>query len=451
MNIAKKIKRYYQEFGTSLAGRLSIIFFIGLLVAHGLTMFWVIFERYQSGRSMMLAYLGKDVAASVEVLNYLQQSERVNWLKKLERPDYQYVLGSVPPSEAGTGIASAIRASVAAEVNEKTQLGEVGITKLPDGERFHLPITLNDGSTVTLLIERPKMRISWVTQLMVLLQLAILALITVYAVRIVTQPLHRLTEAANQLDLTTTLTLLDESGPPDVSRAIKAFNEMRRRIEDHLRDRIQILAAISHDLRTPLTRMRLRIELIEEKKLQTKLLTDLNNMQELIDQGIDYAGSALASKETLRVIDLNAFIDGIVCDYIDAGKPVKIQGAFSNPLETRSLALRRIVVNLLDNALKFAGSATVILDEAKDRGCEIKVIDEGPGIPENQLNDVFKPFFRLENSRNRDTGGAGLGLAIVIELAAAIDASVRIRNRDTGGLEVSVQLKQRRAQQPLLQ
>jgi signal transduction histidine kinase len=259
-------------------------------------------------------------------------------------------------------------------------------------------------------------------------------------VRLATRPLAQLAQAADALGPDLKGQPLPEDGPSEVARAAAAFNAMQRRIADHLDERMRILAAISHDLQTPITRMRLRADLLDNAALRDKLHGDLNAMQELVEEGIDCARSAGGATEAARATDLHALLDSLVCDYRDAGQSVRFDGRLERPITTRPHTLRRIVTNLVDNALKFAGDAELRIEaEAPDRVC-IAVRDRGPGIAQAELQAVLRPFYRIESSRNRDTGGAGLGLAIAQQLTAALGGTLALSNREGGGLEARLSL-----------
>ena len=264
-------------------------------------------------------------------------------------------------------------------------------------------------------------------------------LVTLLAVRIATRPLSRLALAAEALGEDLDRPPLAEEGPVEVRRAAAAFNWMQTRLRGLFAERTRILAAISHDLQTPITRLRLRAELMDDEALRDKMLADLAAMQALVEEGLAFAGSTVAPREAAILADLDALAASVVADYTDAGQPVSLIGRNGRPLRTRPHTLRRLLGNLLDNALKFGGSAEVLLEIA-DGLPVIVVRDHGPGIPEAELEKVFEPFYRLESSRSRETGGTGLGLAIARQLAHALGAGLSLRNRAEGGLEARVVL-----------
>lgn len=190
--------------------------------------------------------------------------------------------------------------------------------------------------------------------------------------------------------------------------------------------------------------MKLRVEMTEQPELRDKLLNDLDNMSRLVREGIAYARSSESLEETTLKLELNAWVNSIASDYQDIGKNVQFQaGEVRLPIVTRPQALRRVMTNLLDNALKFGEYAVITLDASSAAQVIIHITDGGPGIPEAELEAVLQPFYRVETSRNRDTGGTGLGLAIAAQLTAQLDGKLHLANRAGGGLDVSITLPRR--------
>jgi len=248
-----------------------------------------------------------------------------------------------------------------------------------------------------------------------------------------------LANAADALDPNAASEPLAESGPTELVRAARAFNAMRERIARFVEERVQILAAISHDLQTPITRMKLRAEMAEDSEDKRKLVHDLTEIETLVKEGLAYARAMHDDGEKASRIDVGSFIESLVYDYQDTGKAVTILQNIGGAIMTRPHALRRILTNLTDNAIKFGGAAE--LSVRRDGGAVvIGVLDRGPGIPAEKLESVMQPFVRLEASRNRETGGTGLGLAIAQQLALAIGGSLTLRNREGGGLEAQLRL-----------
>lgn len=425
----------------SLFGRVALILFLGLAVAHLFSFGLVIYERMQTSRAMMIAYVAQDVATSVAMLERMPMAERPGWVDRLNRPNYRYTLTDMPAAApSDNAFAQSLASALGNALGTRYSPIVVPQTGAKDPLQLRVGLKLSDGMPLAVDLLPPAMAISlWVPAILIA-QLGVLAAFTWLAVRIATRPLSQLAHAADSLGPDLRAEPLPEDGPTEVARASTAFNAMRQRIADHLAERIQILAAISHDLQTPLTRMQLRIDLLDNNQLTAKLRDDLDMMQTLVKEGLAYARTAQETTEPAQATDLHALLDSLVCDYTDAGRPVRLTGHFAQPITTRPMALRRIVTNLTDNALNFAGAVEIAAEaEAPDR-VVIAVRDRGPGIPADELTSVLQPFYRLEGSRNRETGGAGLGLAIAQQLAQTLSGTLTLSNRQGGGLEARLSL-----------
>ena len=417
----------------TLASQLSLIFLVSLLLANGLSFSVQFYERYLSARSTMLNNMETDISTSVAILDRLPAEERQAWLSRLNREHYQYLLTK---GDSGVPMDTADPPMSASSI--KDTLGQHYALTFADipGVRPHYQVFLQlaDGNPVTIDVRPADIPVALWLPVVLVLQLALLLGCTWMAVRLAIRPLSRLSRAVESLDPNARIQHLDESGPTEVAHAAVAFNAMQQRIADYLKERMQILAAISHDLQTPITRMKLRAEFMDDSIERDKLLSDLGEMEHLVREGVAYARSVHGSTEANCKLDLDAFVDSIVFDYQDVGKAVNSSGSYGSPIETRPHALRRVLINLLDNALKFSGAAELVVSAEANGNVSIKVLDRGPGISADELREVLKPFYRVESSRNRDTGGTGLGLAIAQQLAIALGGSLGLSNREGGGL-----------------
>ncbi|MGE8347036.1 sensor histidine kinase [Pseudomonas helleri] len=417
----------------TLASQLSLIFLVSLLLANGLSFSVQFYERYLSARSTMLNNMENDISTSVAILDRLPAEERQAWLSRLNREHYQYLLTK---GDSGVPMDTADPPMSASSI--KDTLGQHYALTFADipGVRPHYQVFLQlaDGNPVTIDVRPADIPVALWLPVVLVLQLALLLGCTWMAVRLAIRPLSRLSRAVESLDPNARIQHLDESGPTEVAHAAVAFNAMQQRIADYLKERMQILAAISHDLQTPITRMKLRAEFMDDSIERDKLLSDLGEMEHLVREGVAYARSVHGSTEANCKLDLDAFVDSIVFDYQDVGKAVNSSGSYGSPIETRPHALRRVLINLLDNALKFSGAAELVVSAEANGNVSIKVLDRGPGISADELREVLKPFYRVESSRNRDTGGTGLGLAIAQQLAIALGGSLGLSNREGGGL-----------------
>ncbi|NYI02414.1 ATP-binding protein [Cupriavidus plantarum] len=422
----------------SLGSRLFLILLAGLIVAH-LMSFTVLFsERYMSARQVMLGTLETDVATTLAMLDRLPAAERPQWLPLVNRGNYQYMLG---PGLPGVPAEDQRSLDIAARITEASGgRFPVKVEKIPnDGKRLQAHLTLSDGSPLTIDVH-PRMTpvAEWLPYVLIA-QLVLLILCCWYAVRQSIRPLARLANAADTLDPNAKGPPLDEDGPTEVAHAATAFNAMRTRIARFVEERVQILAAISHDLQTPITRMKLRAEMADDSVEKTKLVHDLEEIERLVQEGLAYARTTQGDGEKPSRIDIGAFVESLTYDYQDTGKDVKILGNVGGAVVTRPHALRRVMTNLIDNAIKFGGAAELLVARDGDV-VTISVMDRGSGIPEDKLEAVLQPFMRLENSRSRETGGTGLGLAIAHQLMIAIGGSLKLRNREGGGLIAEIRL-----------
>jgi signal transduction histidine kinase len=425
----------------TLFARLTVILFVGLALTQALSFWLTMTERNQATFNIMVGYIEREVAASVALLDHLPAAERPQWLPRLARRSYDFILG---PGIAGAPPDAQLSATVAASITEGIGTSyPLTANAVPgDRERLQVHLRLSDGSPLTIDIRpMPGVPLSRWLPLVMAAQLALLAACCWLAVRLATRPLHQLAQAADTLGPDLKAERLPEDGPSEVARAARAFNAMQDRIATYMAERIQILAAISHDLQTPITRMRLRVDVMGDNPQHARLQQDLQEMENLVKEGVTYARTLRGAAEQPCRIDPDALFDSLVFDYVDAGHKVTLQGRVDAPLVTRPQALRRILGNLVDNALKFSGAAEIAVSALEDGRVTISVLDRGPGIPPESLEAVFEPFYRLEASRNRDTGGSGLGLAIARQLALAMDASLSLHNRAGGGLEARLTLK----------
>jgi len=241
--------------------------------------------------------------------------------------------------------------------------------------------------------------------------------LSVWAVRRATAPLALFEKAAERLGRDVNAPPMNEEGPREVRRAARSFNQMQRRLKAYFEDRTHMLAAISHDLRTPITRLRLRAELIEDGEQQKKILDDLAQMEEMIVATLAFARDEATSEADIR-FDLAAVLQSQCDAAADSGSKATYLGPDKLTYTGRAVALMRAFQNLIDNAIKYGGRADIVV-ERDAQSVIVHVDDAGPGIPEAERQRVFEPFYRIEGSRNRETGGVGLGLAVVRSVVTA--------------------------------
>lgn len=305
---------------------------------------------------------------------------------------------------------------------------------------LQVSIPLADGPWLSFATALPTVGPAFSAQFLV--SMAVMAVIilgvSVWAVRRVTTPLASLATAAERLGHDVNALPLPESGTTETRLAARAFNTMQTRLRNLIENRTRLLAAISHDLRTPLTLLRLRAETVENTHERDKMLATIAEMDSMIGATLEFARDQSAS-EPRRKTDLTSLLQSIVDDMSDAGVPVRMEAAEPIFYECQPAALKRAVRNLLDNAVKYGKAGSVSI-RPMPRTIEIDIDDDGPGIPEAELSRVLEPFYRLEESRSRETGGVGLGLAITQSIVQAHGGTLALSNRPTGGLRATITL-----------
>lgn len=251
-------------------------------------------------------------------------------------------------------------------------------------------------------------------------------------------PLRTFAGAARRFGTNINSPPLPVKGPREVRAAVSAFNDMQERLKRLISDRRQMLAAVSHDLRTPITLLRLRTEFVENEMEREKMLATLTEMEEMVESILRFVRDD-ADHEEVQSVDLVALINAVCDDISDIGGKAIFDGPDRLIYRCRPNSLKRALSNLVDNAVKFGGSALVRLNEA-GRNIEVVIEDNGPGIAESELGAIFDPFYRIESSRSRDTGGVGLGLSVARSIIDAHGGRILIENRPEGGLRVKVEL-----------
>ena len=316
-----------------------------------------------------------------------------------------------------------------------------GMGRMPPGGMFLLTqVRLQDGVWITFDTHIPPgaSGLPWrlFTTLLVLL-LSVL-LLSYVAVRWLTRPLHLLASAADELGRDINRPPLAETGPLEVRRAAHAFNTMQDRLSRFIQDRTRLLTAMSHDLKTPITRMRLRADLLEDADLRDRFEKDLLEMETMVTQTLDFM-RGIGKHEVAQPVDLMALLESLQADNEAMAREVRISGEARRPCLGVPQLLKRCIANLLDNAVLYGQRAWVSVEEGVS-ALTVRIKDNGPGLPEEELERVFDPFYRRESSRSRETGGTGLGLGIARSIAQAAGGKLELRNHPQGGLEAILTL-----------
>lgn len=308
--------------------------------------------------------------------------------------------------------------------------------------RYDVAVRFPEGGTEVFRVTRMPGGAPMPRNLRVNLTLLVLILVSALYVtaRSITRPLSALARAADSIGRDARPEKLPEAGARELRDAARAFNTMQDRLRRYLDSRSRVLAAMSHDLKTPLTRLRLQVETLEDPALQERMVKELTEMELMVREALGLF-RGLDDGEPAVPVDMNQLIAAVQQSFSEMRAPVSVSGRALAPFTGKAQALRRCLTNLISNAINFGTRASV---QVEDNGeLVIRVRDEGPGIPEEELERVFEPFYRLEQSRNRDSGGTGLGLTIARDIAQAHGGTLVLANLPRGGLEAALSLPRR--------
>jgi signal transduction histidine kinase len=461
----------------SIANRVFLILLAGIVVATVTTTWLAARERQNTMRELRYQRVAERVEQIVDALDDAAPGARQIVLDAARNFGFDARLGDAAPagSDSNPELVGALRAQLG---EDRGVVGSRNVS-CPDGSNSNsgggrpggaagaapsgdadpstniencrlIYVSLRDGEMLTLKLkalrpnsarQRPPPR-SAIGGPYMLLFLGLIALLAYAVARMTAHPIKQLAIAAGELGQDIDQAPLPEQGPVEIRQAASAFNLMQARIRRQIQHRTHMLAAITHDLQTPLTRLRLRLEKVGDTELRDKLVNDLAQMQQMVQEGLDLARS-MDSSEPMQRLDIDSLLDSVCADASDAGLEVTQSGRSYASIVAQPNALRRCLTNLVDNAIKYGHSAAVSI--AIENGkVAIRIRDRGNGIPAAQLEAVFEPFFRLETSRSRDTGGTGLGLTIARNIAENHGATLTLSNFPDGGLQAVLLLPVKR-------
>lgn len=260
----------------------------------------------------------------------------------------------------------------------------------------------------------------------------LIAFFFIFAIRVITEPIKRISEAATHSDIANSTEIFEERGPVEIVALAHALNAMRSRIRVMVESRTRMLRGIGHDLRTPLTRLRLRADRMEDGPVREGLLSDVMRIDSLLNEVLKYLRDDYAT-EPIQRADVASLLQTVCAEFSDVGFPVRFEGPNRMITDCKPLAIMRAVTNLCDNSVKFATEVIVGLRDGKG-GCEISVTDNGPGIPEHLRTRVFEPFFKGDDARTQGQEGFGLGLSIVADIVHAHRGTVSLADNAPSGL-----------------
>ena len=269
----------------------------------------------------------------------------------------------------------------------------------------------------------------------------LVGMVALFFIRRLTRPLSDLTKAVSRFGTNLEVEEVKENGPADIRHAIGRFNAMQRDVRDEVKRRTQMLASVGHDIRTPLTALRVKAELIENDEAREEIIASIEKMDRITASALDYVRGESRS-EPKQYVDLRALIESECSEFEELGRKVRFNGEDNLHYHCRPIALARAIRNLIDNALKYGGSAEVELIKGDDH-VRILVLDEGHGIPDDQLTRVFDPFTRLSEARESEQGGFGLGLAIAKAIVDGHDGTLKLEPNEPKGLKAVIQLPSR--------
>jgi signal transduction histidine kinase len=462
----------------TLFGQILLALLAGLIAAQTVGFWLMLDDRVRLGERLRGTYTAQRVAGFISLIEHAHPDERERLLHALNIPPTSltldepwHVAGSIDTADTRAFIAHVqkeLREPLTIQVlsirhnNQRAKAlvfggrhvappvaDEEGDTPLDEHDYPGPPIVfllgqarLPDGAVLTFrhTIPRPP-NVDWPLRLGVLLLVLVVsvALLAGWAVRRLTRPLASLADAASGLARNLEQPPLPETGPLEVARAAQAFNSMQRDLKRYVETRAQALAAVSHDLRLPITRLRLRMEKLADSELKSKMEHDLAEMDDMIGGTLAFLRAGTNQEKAVR-LDLNAFLESVNEDMLAVGANIRLHGAASRPILARPQALRRCLVNLLDNARRYASAdIDMSVSETNDH-LTIRIEDRGAGMPPEEMERVFEPYVRLESSRARHTGGTGLGLAIARAIARAHGGDLVLTARAGGGLSAILTL-----------
>lgn len=434
----------------SLSARLFAILTVGLGAIQIVSFFGFIVFRGEEIKEQITRFLGADISFAYDFMRSLPREQRPEWLARLNQGfHYRFSLepatGTIenvmPDDERLARLSAILKADLPPEAQLTFRLPP-GVPASVRDKAIQTVLSIDDDERLVLHLFDP-FSLPSEGALLGYLGVVLLAVTPFvwWAVRLATRPIDRMLGAVEQFGRNPNSPPVSESGPQELRQAARAVNAMRERILRHIEERTQILAAIAHDLQTPLTRLRLRAEALDGGAPREHIIRDVEYMAELVTEGLDYARSAHLTEKP-SVIEVNQWLEGMVDDAQDAGATCRLAGQAAAPFSGALRALTRAMQNLIENALKFGSEAEIRIEDSTDR-LIIRVLDDGPGLDEVLLQKVLDPFFRAELSRNRDTGGSGLGLSIARNIVRAHGGEIVLANRAGGGLQATVELPRR--------
>lgn len=458
-------------FPQSLFGQTLLVLLAGLVLSHAVGSWFYTADREQAVRAVGGFAAAQRVANLARLVQDAPKEWRPRIVAALSDQTFQVALTSQPPAVAAAGQETPVAAAIRDYLVDQLGLGPGRqprvATSEPDAPPFgyrhmfgrgpfmhgfggmggfgpfrdlRVAVPLPDGQWLSFATVLPDSGPGFSSQFLISMAMmaVIILVVSIWAVRRVTAPLASLAIAAQRLGHDMAAPPLPDRGTVETRRASRAFNEMQSRLRNLIENRTRLLAAISHDLRTPLTLLRLRAETVGDTQERDRMLATIAEMDAMLGATLQFARDETAG-EPRRPTDLTSLLQSTVDDMSDAGLPVGMSPAPPIVRDCRPIAFKRALTNLLDNAVKYGDKAHAAIGRTPE-AVTITIDDEGPGLPEIELMRVLEPFYRGEPSRNRETGGAGLGLAIASSIVQAHGGTLSLANRPRGGLRATIVL-----------
>lgn len=431
--------------GVSLQARLLLLLLAGLLSVQAASLWWALSDRAALARRAALVQQVQRAADVVAIIDAIPASDRAGVVAGLPYPVVR--LDATPLADATPPDVLAVVREVwgrrlegraVSVVATRGPLLRVRDAARPQGLRITMATRLRDGQALHIEVEvaQPRLRTDGLLGPFLLLGV-VTSLLVMLAMRWALRPLEQLARGAQSLGAGLDATPLPQQGPPEVRRAAEVLNGLHQRLREHVLGRVQALAAISHDLRTPITRLRLRAELLADTESRTAFGRDLRQLEDMVQGTLDYL-RGIGETQPLEPVDLDGLIAQALEDVEALGVVVESPAPTGWVVRGHAPSLRRALVNLLRNAVEHA-SGPALAVQAEGEHVLIHVMDRGPGIPETEMARVLRPFEQLDRSRGSGSG-AGLGLSIANEVALRHGGRLQISNRDGGGLCVTLEL-----------
>ena len=433
----------------SLSGRIVALTLLALVISQLVSFFLFMHERDRFLERVILGNMADNVAAAMRTLEFVPEGDRAEAVAALSTRDLRYRLAAAPGrafagrSDAANTFAHDMAGNMGIETTRVRVAIGPGLARGPNrraGDALRMAVQIDDGVWLRArqMVFDPTRHWARSSLMTLVVSALLMVVIVVLTSRRITAPLRDLARAAERFGRGEDVEPLPEYGAEDIRRSVAAFNRMRERLARFVADRTRMVAAIAHDLRTPITALRLRLEFLPDDDNTRSMAATLEDMARMSEASLTFMREEAATEAT-RNVDLSALVDALCEDYRASGAAVVFEPGARLALVCRPAAIRRALRNVIDNALTYGETAQLALFD-DDQAVTIQVIDEGPGIAEDEMGRVFDPFVRLETSRSRDTGGTGLGLSIARSVVQGHGGEITLSNRPQGGLAVVIRL-----------